>query len=81
MAALFPKAYEATKNTYVMNQDNPALWTNDIINGLQTHYHVDKLNMDEQVRRDVVQALITQYVFNEIHQEAKLEEWTKNHGF
>lgn len=81
MAALFPKAYETTKNTYVMNQDNPALWTNDIINGLQTHYHVDKLNMDEQVRRDVVQALITQYVFNEIHQEAKLEEWTKNHGF
>lgn len=81
MAALFPKAYEATKNTYVMNQDNPALWTNDIINGLQTHYYIDKLNMDEQVRRDVVQALITQYVFNEIHQEAKLEEWTKNHGF
>lgn len=81
MAALFPKAYEATKNTYVMNQDNPALWTNAIINGLQTHYYIDKLNMEEQVRRDVVQALITQYVFNEIHQEAKLEEWTKNHGF
>ena len=81
MAALFPKAYEATKNTYVMNQDNPALWANDIINGLQTHYYIDKLNMDEQVRRDVVQALITQYVFNEIHQGAKLEEWTKNHGF
>lgn len=81
MAALFPKAYEATKNTYVMNQDNPALWTNDIINGLQTHYYIDKLNMEEQVRRDVVQALITQYVFNEIHQETKLEEWTKNHGF
>ena len=81
MAALFPKAYEATKNTYVMNQDNPALWTNDIINGLQTHYYINKLNMDEQVRRDVVQALITQYVFNEIHQGAKLEEWTKNHGF
>ena len=81
MAALFPKAYEATKNTYVMNQDNPALWTNDIINGLQTHYYIDKLNMDEQVRRDVVQALITQYVFNEIHQGSKLEEWTKNHGF
>lgn len=81
MAALFPKAYEATKNTYVMNQDNPALWTNDIINVLHTHYSIDKLNMDEQVRRDVVQALITQYVFNEIHQVVKLEEWTKNHGF
>lgn len=80
MAALFPKAYAATKTTYAINQDNPALWTNDIVNALNRYYWNDKLTMD-QVQRDVVQALVTQYVFNEIHQVAKLEEWTKHHGF
>ena len=84
MAALFPKAYEATKNTYVMNPDNPAMWSKDIVNALnREHYWIDKQNMD-QVQRDIVQALITQYVFNEIHQGAKLEawsEWTKHNGF
>lgn len=81
MAALFPKAYTATKNTYAMNQDNPALWTNDIVDALnKEQYWIDKQNMD-QVQRDIVQALVTQYVFNEIHQAAKLEEWTKHHGF
>jgi hypothetical protein len=38
----------------------------------------------DQVQRDIIQALITQYVFNEIHQGAKLEawsEWTKHNGF
>lgn len=81
MAALFPKAYTATKNTYVVNQDNPALWTNDIIDALnKEQYWIDKQNTD-QVQRDIVQALVTQYVFNEIHQVAKLEEWTKHHGF
>ena len=84
MAALFPRAYEATKNTYVMNPDNPAMWSNDIVNALnREHYWIDKQNMD-QVQRDIVQALITQYVFNEIHQGAKLEawsEWTKHNGF
>lgn len=81
MAALFPKAYEATKRTYSLNQDNPALWTNDIINALNRQYLIDKENLDLQLQRDVVQALVTQYVFNEIHQVAKLEEWTKHHGF
>ncbi len=84
MSALFPKAYEATKNTYVMNPDNPAMWSNDIVNALnREHYWIDKQNMD-QVQRDIIQALITQYVFNEIHQGAKLEawsEWTKHNGF
>ncbi len=80
MAALFPKAYAATKTTYAINQDNPALWTNDIVNALNRYYWNNKENMD-QVQRDVVQALVTQYVFNEIHQVAKLEEWTKHHGF
>ena len=84
MAALFPKSYEATKNTYVMNPDNPGLWTNDIVNALnRDHYWINKQNMD-QVQRDIIQALVTQYVFNEIHQGAKLEswsEWTKQHGF
>lgn len=84
MAALFPRAYTATKNTYAVNQDNPALWTNDIVDALnKEQYLVDKQNMD-QVQRDLVQALLTQYVFNEIHQGAKLVswcEWTKMHGF
>lgn len=84
MAALFPKAYEAAKNTYVMNSDNPAIWSNDIANALnREHYWINKQNMD-QVQRDVIQALITQYVFNEIHHGEKLEawsEWTKQHGF
>lgn len=84
MAALFPKVYEVTKNTYVMNPDNPAIWSNDIINALnREHYWIDKQNMG-QVQRDIVQALITQYVFNEMHQGAKLEawsEWTKHNGF
>lgn len=81
MAALFPKAYEATKRTYILNQDNPVLWTNDIINALNRQYLIDKENLDLQLQRDIVQALVTQYVFNEIHQVAKLEEWTKHHGF
>ena len=84
MAALFPKAYEATKNTYVMNPDNPSLWTNDIVNALNRDYYwINKQNMD-QVQRDIIQSLVTQYVFNEMHQGAKLEswsEWTKQHGF
>lgn len=81
MAELFPKAYNATKNTYILNQDNPSLWTNDIVDALnKEQYWIDKQNMD-QVQRDIVQALITQYVFNEIHQVSKLETWTKNNAF
>lgn len=81
MAALFPKAYAATKNTYTINQDNPILWTNDIVDALnKEHYWINKHNMD-QVQRDIVQALVTQYVFNELHQPAKLEQWTLHHGF
>lgn len=57
------------------------IYTNDIVDALnKEHYWINKHNMD-QVQRDIVQALVTQYVFNELHQPAKLEQWTLHHGF
>lgn len=78
IAAVFPKSYEQVKYSYSINGENPSQWSIDAIEALNDEVIFDQL--DDQLKRDIVQALITQYVYNEMHQNAKLERWTYNHG-
>lgn len=76
ISALFPKAYAATRHTCFVNQEKHSLWTNDIQAVLASEMGEEMYNtLDERVRLDLIQALVTQYEFNELHQPAKLEQW------
>jgi len=34
----------------------------------------------EQVRRDIIQAIVTDYLYNELHDEKTLREWSIKGG-
>ena len=75
MAQLFEPAYEEFKRVY-SDTHEPKDWTIRI-----NQYLVNSLSlqMDGQVRRDIIQSIITQYLLNEINNPKSLEDW-KNRG-
>lgn len=76
MAQLFPLAYQAA----IEKIDSSPIekeWTEGILHALEEE--INNIQIDETVRRDICQCLVTNYVYNEQGNETKLEQW-KNKG-
>lgn len=73
MNALFPEIKNSIKNS-ISNEADVSDWTreaNDILL---------KYQMDDQVRRDIIQGTITYYLVNETNNRGYLEDWIQRGG-
>ena len=71
MNALFPDITEAVRDSYKRGYD-PEEWTVSAEHALQAC--IDR-TIDDQTRRDIIQGILTYYLFTEIRNEAALTEW------
>ena len=78
MSALFPEVYSAVKLSYEESSDAES-WTKSAENALYSILEKESLLPDE-VRRNIVQAVITEYIYNELGMKAELERWSKEGG-
>lgn len=76
MSELYPKAYDAMKKAY--NLSDTKLWTRMTDEALQQM--LINQNIDAHFRRNVVQSIITQYVYNELNQRQQLKKWKVEGG-
>lgn len=76
MSELFPKTYEAVKSAY--KNGNEIEWTrmtNETLN-----QELQNEIIDIHTRRKIIQSIMTQYLYNDLNQVAKLEKWNKEGG-
>lgn len=71
MAALFPEVEDAVKKSYFETHEAKE-WTASADAALRA---IINMQIDEQVRRDIIQAVITHYFINEINRQTDLQEW------
>lgn len=76
MSAFFPKLKQEMMEVYKETSD-PAEWTRCINNTLLSYM---EQNISDQIRRDIIQAIVTDYVYNELGKVSDLENWSKNGG-
>lgn len=68
---LLPEVYSAVKQSVIESSDEAA-WTRSAERSLTTIYRKE---IDEQVRRDIIQGIITFYLMIELNDMNKLEQW------
>lgn len=73
MNALFPEITETIKKAYV-NEADVREWTREANDILTKH------RLEDQVRRDIIQASITYYMITETNNRASLENWIQRGG-
>ena len=73
MSALFPNVRKAIERAYSESR-KPMEWTTAMEAALQST--VDAA-LQDQVRRDIIQAIITDYVFNTLGKRDDIERWSK----
>lgn len=76
IAQLYPETMKAIRNVGMKSQDYKAL-TNAVIREL--HKEVDG-PLTNQLQINIVQALMTQYYFNELNDSSELENWQNRGG-
>ena len=76
MTELFPEVRSAMEHVYRRTTEK-AEWTSTTEAALLS---LVGLEIDERVRRVIVQGIITDYVFNELRDEKALYEWSRT-GF
>ncbi len=76
IAQLYPETMKAIRNVGMKSQDYKAL-TNAVIREL--HKEVDGA-LTNQLQINIVQALMTQYYFNELNDSSELENWQNRGG-
>ncbi|MFR3615274.1 MAG: ATP-binding protein [Streptococcus salivarius] len=76
IAQLYPETMKAIRNIGMNSQDYKAL-TNAVIREL--HKEVDG-PLTNQLQINIVQALMTQYYFNELNDSSELEKWQNRGG-
>ena len=76
IAQLYPETMKAIRNIGINSQDYKAL-TNAVIREL--HKEVDG-PLTNQLQINIVQALMTQYYFNELNDSSELENWQNRGG-
>lgn len=76
MSALFPKVRSAVVYAY---NDNPetAEWTRKAEEALRNSL---RCMIDDETRRDIIQAIITDYVYVELGNHEDIRKWAENGG-
>ena len=75
-SALFPELKDAVKDAYSESLE-PRDWTKSAVAALESYYPAA---FSAQTRRDVIQGVITQYLFNEMKREDVLKDWSNRGG-
>ncbi len=73
MNALFPEITKKIKTAYT-NETDESEWTRE------ANEILIKRNVEDQVRRDIIQGAITYYMINETNNRASLEDWIQKGG-
>ena len=73
VASLFPEVVSAVKTSYY-ESSNPEEWTNSAEESLKK---MSTVVMEDQIRRDIVQASITYYFLNEKNNMKDLQRWSE----
>lgn len=73
MGALFPEVTKSIKRAFI-NEADVTEWTREA-NEILLKYHID-----DQVRRDIIQGAITNYLFIETNNRVFLEDWIQRGG-
>ena len=73
MHALFPELTETIKTAF-QDEKDITLWTEEA-NNILLSYHIE-----DQVRRDIIQGVITHYLLNETNNRSYLEDWIQRGG-
>lgn len=68
---LLPEVYSAVKSSIADSSDE-AIWTRSAEQTLSSIYNKE---IDEQVRRDIIQSIVTYYLMIELNDLNKLEQW------
>lgn len=76
MSALFPNVRKAVISAYKDNS-NADEWTNSAENALLSSITSE---IDNKTRRDIIQAVITDYIYNDLGNKADLQKWAENGG-
>jgi len=76
ISALFPNVRKAVVSAYKENP-NAYEWTNRAEKTLLNNLMCE---ISDNTRRDIIQAVITDYVYNELGNESDLKKWTDNGG-
>lgn len=71
MSALFPDMRRAIEKAYT-EDNNPVEWTDIAENELRK---ISEGRIANQVRRDIIQAIITDYIYNQLGRIDDLEKW------
>lgn len=73
MSALFPNVRKAIERAYFESRE-PMEWTIAAEAALQSTVNAA---LQDQVRRDIIQAIVTDYVYNKLGNSNDVERWTK----
>lgn len=76
MSALFPEIKHAVKMAY-QDAGEPTEWTRS---AEKTLYDIIQNDIQTQTRRDIIQAIITDYVFNDLNDIQSLKKWSVEGG-
>jgi hypothetical protein len=76
MSKLFPDVAGTMKKIYE-ETSNAAIWTRQVEQHLQD---IISIQINDQVRRDIVQCIITDYLINEINNDAAFQKWGAEGG-
>lgn len=76
MSALFPKVRSAVIEAYKDNL-NTIEWTNRAEEALFKDLHME---LNNKTRRDIIQSIITDYVYIELGRQNDLQKWAENGG-
>ena len=71
MSSLFPDMRRAIEKAYT-EDNNPVKWTDIAENELR---RISEGRIADQVRRDIIQAIITDYIYNQLGRIDDLEKW------
>lgn len=71
MSSLFPDMRRAIEKAYT-EDNNPVKWTEIAENELR---RISEGKIADQVRRDIIQAIITDYIYNQLGRIDDLEKW------
>ena len=74
---MFPSVLKVIRESCLTMSDE-SIWTQNAENELRNY--IQGAEIEEQSRRDIVQAIFTHYLFNEINDVTKLQDWQRNGG-
>ena len=77
MSALFPDVRRAVVSSHRESAFDMSAWTRAASECLAQEAQT---TLAEQVRRDIIQAIVTDYLYNELHDEKTLREWSIKGG-